>query len=444
MFINIFQTRLMSEIHAMSFFWFRRDLRLNDNTALWHALKNERNVALLFIFDTNIIDELPRDDARISFIYDCLEKINSKLIKKGSSLIVKSGKPLSVWKELTEMYQIDNVYINKDYEPYAIQRDSEIDAFLTLKGISLHSYKDQVVFEPDEILNNQGSPYSVFTPYKNKWLYELGKKKFLPYNNPNFGNLIKMKNTFPSLRTLGFSHTSQKVLEYDLSKLRDYAVGREYPARRATSLLGPHLRFGTVGIREILIKLSNTDLVFLGELIWREFFKQILFHYPEVVTNNFNRKYNEIAWRNNEKEFDAWCRGQTGYPLVDAGMRQLNTTGYMHNRVRMVTASFLCKHLLIDWRWGEAYFARKLLDYDLSSNNGNWQWAAGTGSDAAPYFRVFNPEAQMKKFDKAGTYVKKWVPEYGTSSYIAPIIDHSEARNRAISTYRYALHQHEH
>lgn len=429
----------MVKAHKISFFWFRRDLRLTDNPGLWTALKNESHVVPLFIFDTDITDELRKNDARISFIYNTLRQINAKFNERNSSLLIMKGKPLNVWKQLISTYKINSVYLNKDYEPYAIDRDLEIEKLLTSKGISLHAFKDQVIFEPEEVLNNQNKPYTVYTPYKNKWLSLFSQTKIVPSPSPNFNHLSTRQYTFPSLESLGFSGSSIMVHPFTLDQLDEYGELRDYPAKNATSFLGPHLRFGTIGIRELIIQIGDSSPVFLSELIWREFFKQILFHFPRVVTHNFYKKYDQVPWRNDKGEFSAWCKGQTGYPLVDAGMRQLNDTGYMHNRVRMVTASFLCKHLLIDWRWGEAYFAQKLLDYDLSSNNGNWQWAAGTGCDAAPYFRVFNPETQMQKFDKSKTYVKTWVPEYGTSAYAKPIVEHHMARLRAISTYRDAL-----
>jgi len=423
----------------ISLFWFRRDLRLEDNTALDHALRSGLPVQALFIFDRNILEELPPDDARVDFIYRNLQSIHQRLRKAGSSLLVRHGDPLAIWKKLTAEHAIESVYVNRDYEPYALERDKQVELLLRQKNIRFFSFKDQVIFEKDEVLKNDGTPYTVFTPYKNRWLQEFGATPPRPREDPDFRAFLKSGHTIPALSELGFRESRRKVKEYDLSVIDRYEETRDFPAADATSYLSPHLRFGTVGIRRVISRLDDTHGVFLSELIWREFFMQILFHFPRVVSQNFRARYNGIAWRNREDEFERWCRGVTGYPMVDAGMRQLEQTGYMHNRVRMVTASFLCKHLLIDWRWGESYFARKLLDYELSSNNGNWQWAAGTGCDAAPYFRIFNPEEQMKRFDPELEYVKKWLPEHGTSDAPVPMVDHRTARSRALETYRKAL-----
>jgi deoxyribodipyrimidine photo-lyase len=425
----------------INIFWFRRDLRLDDNTALIKALESGLPVLTVFIFDTNIIDELPPDDPRISFIHETLFLINDKLKKSGSSIFIRKGDPKKIWNELIVSHEINSVYINKDYEPYAIQRDNVIEALLWSKQIALKRFKDQVIFEEGEILKSDNKPYTIFTPYKRRWMKKLSDN--LPMNmlsqSPAKKNYQKYIHQFPSLEELGFSKSSVKVKPFDLSVIKEYDKYRDYPSADKTSYLGPHLRFGTVGIRKIVMDALDMNAVFLGELIWREFFMQILFNFPDVITGNFKPKYNNIEWKNNEEEFERWCNGETGYPLVDAGMRQLNTTGYMHNRVRMITAGFLCKHLLTDWRWGEAYFAQKLLDYELSSNNGNWQWAAGTGCDAAPYFRVFNPETQIQKFDRNKEYVRKWIEDYDNPVYPKPIVDHDFARKRAISAYKSAL-----
>jgi len=419
-------------------FWFRRDLRLEDNTALTIALNSELPLLPVFIFDTNITEELPEDDPRISFIYDTISSIKNELKKKGSSIIICKGDPIKIWKTFILTYDISSVYLNKDYEPYAIQRDRAVEDLLRENQIALLRFKDQVVFEENEILKSDNSPYTIFTPYKNKWLKkfsELRSDKTIPESRKK-QNYHKGEFNFPSLEDLGFRKSSIKVQPFDLSVIKDYERYRDIPSIDKTSYLGPHLRFGTVSIRKVVCQAQKENSVFLSELIWREFFMQILFNFPQVVTDNFKQKYNNIEWRNNEVEFESWCKGETGYPIVDAGMRQLNTTGYMHNRVRMITAGFLCKHLLIDWRWGEAYFAGKLLDYELSSNNGNWQWAAGTGCDAAPYFRVFNPEAQRKKFDQGNEYVRRWIENIENASYPRPITEHASARKRAISTYK--------
>lgn len=423
----------------ISVFWFRRDLRLEDNTAFHNALSSGLKVLPIFIFDEDILEELPKDDARLSFIHETLESINQTLIEKDSSLLCLKGKPEKVWKKLITQYDINQVYINKDYEPYAIGRDQQIKELLEKNGIELHAFKDQVVFEENEILKGDGTPYTIYTPYKNKWLLAFEEKYTQPIASSPLENLFAIKHDFPTIEQIGFVKSKIKVKEYSLSKLEEYPTARNLPAQDNTSYLSPHLRFGTVGVRQIIARLSKTDNVFLSELVWREFFMQILFHFPRVVERNFKPKYDGIQWRNNEQEFKIWCEGKTGYPMVDAGMRQLNATGYMHNRVRMVVASFLCKHLLIDWRWGEAYFAEKLLDYELSANNGNWQWSAGTGCDSAPYFRVFNPTEQVKKFDKQLEYIKKWIPELSTLEYPMPMVNHKTARERALETYKVGL-----
>lgn len=420
----------------ISVFWFRRDLRLEDNTALARALSSGFPVLPLFIFDTQIIDELPVDDARISFIYKQLQKIHRQLATRNSSLHVFKGEAQTIWKELLGRYEIQAVYANKDYEPYSLKRDRELGELLESRGIGLHLFKDQVIFEEGEILKNDGKPYTVFTPYKRKWLERFQGASSLTGAGEGGSGFLKGSFSFPPMETLGFTPSSMRVLSYDLSHLKEYTKMRDFPGPDATSHLSPHLRFGTVSIRQIIASLGPSDEVFLSELIWREFFMQILYHFPRVLDQNFKPKYNGLAWLNHADDFGRWCEGKTGYPLVDAGMRQLNATGYMHNRVRMVTAGFLCKHLLIDWRMGEAYFAGKLLDYELSSNNGNWQWAAGTGCDAAPYFRIFNPVEQLKKFDPELEYVRRWLPEYGSPDYPGPMIDHKFARERALESYR--------
>ena len=422
----------------VSVFWFRRDLRLEDNTALFHALESGFPVVCLFVFDNNILEELPGNDPRVSFIYEHLKRIHHKLVLKASSLLVKKGDPLRVWKEIISEFDIASVHINSDYEPYAIDRDLSVELFLRSHGIPMLAYKDQVIYEKNELLKKDGSPYTVFTPYKKKWLQTFMQQAVEPLNPSNSGTFFQQHKSFPSRSSLGLNASSVLVKPYDLSQVTQYEELRNFPALNATSFLSPHLRFGTVSIRRIVQSLLPQE-TFISELIWREFFMQILYHFPRVVNQNFKAKYNGIAWLNDEKEFENWCNGETGYPLVDAGMRQLNATGIMHNRVRMVTASFLCKHLLIDWRWGEAYFASKLLDYELSSNNGNWQWAAGTGCDAAPYFRIFNPFVQLKKFDKNLEYVHKWIPEYGSKKYTEPIIEHQFARARALKAYKQGL-----
>ncbi|CAL2104804.1 deoxyribodipyrimidine photo-lyase [Tenacibaculum sp. 190524A02b] len=422
----------------LSIFWFRRDLRLYDNTALFKALNSGNKVIPVFIFDENILDKLPKNDARVNFIYDCLQSIQEELQAYNTSILVKIGEPKEIWKSLLTEFSINKVFFNKDYEPYALQRDEDITSLLKERGIEVFSYKDQVIFEESEILKNDDTPYTVYTPYKKKWLLKFQKELHtkLNYDQRLFVNFYKYRCNYPSLKEIGFTKSAIKVKPYNLSLLSNYDETRDYPSKNTTSYLSPHLRFGTVSIRQMVAIALKTNAIFLSELIWREFFMQILYHFPQVVTQNFKKKYDALEWRNNEIEFEKWCNGETGYPLVDAGMRELNETGYMHNRVRMITASFLCKHLLIDWRWGEAYFARKLLDYELAANNGNWQWAASTGCDAVPYFRIFNPTEQLRKFDKNLFYTKKWVKNLEELSYPLPIVEHKYARERALQTFK--------
>ncbi|MFB9077067.1 cryptochrome/photolyase family protein [Flavobacterium procerum] len=419
-----------------NFFWFRRDLRLDDNFGLFNALQSDFPIIPLFIFDEDILDHLPKDDARVTFIFDSLQKINDELQKNGSSILIKKGKPLEVWKSLLEEYDIQQVFFNKDYEPAAIKRDLAVSELLKQNHTEILSFKDHVIFEEQEVVKQDGLPYTVYTPYKNKWLE---KYHFLGVEEhdtkPFLSKFAQNKFTFPELSEIGFERSSIKVQPHNLTQIANYKETRDFPALDSTSYLSPHLRFGTVSIRKLVNWANRKNQTFLSELIWREFFIQILFSFPKVVNHNFKSNYDGINWRNNEEDFKRWCTGTTGYPMVDAGMRQLNETGYMHNRVRMVTASFLCKHLLISWQWGEAYFAEKLLDFELASNVGNWQWAAGTGCDAAPYFRVFNPEIQQKKFDEKGEYIRRWIPEFDFG-YNEPMVDHAFARDRAISVYK--------
>ena len=426
----------------INIFWFRRDLRLNDNTALHESLK-KNNVKPIFIFDTDIINKLEKDDARLSFIHSLLFSINKDLNTHNSSVFCYHGKPEVIWKELISNYEIDTVFWNRDYEPYSIKRDNTIKQLLISNNIEVKTFKDQVIFEEFDVLKKDNNPYTVYTPYKNKWLStfeEINNKDDIKINKQiNFNSFYKKSNPFPSLNELGFIQSDIKVKPFNFKYLSDYESFRDYPHKDFTSYLSPHLRFGSISVRECVNFALKTNSVFLSELIWREFFMQILFHFPHVVDTSFKLKYDKIRWRNDPKEFEAWCNGKTGYPLVDAGMRQLNKTGYMHNRVRMVTASFLVKHLLIDWRWGERYFAKKLLDFELSSNNGNWQWAAGTGCDSAPYFRIFNPIEQLKKFDSNLVYTKKWINDLGKQTYPSEIVDHRFARERCLSTYKDAL-----
>ncbi len=423
----------------VSFFWFRRDLRVEDNVGLFQALSRETPVIPLFIFDRTILEELPKADPRVQFIHTQLAEIHAIFESHNSGLLIEHGQPLEIWEKLIATYDVDAIYTNRDYEPYALKRDASVAALCANHAIEFLTFKDQVLFEKDDILKPDGNPYTVYTPFKNKWLERLRTEGIPESVSPNFSRLYLNNFAFPRLDAIGFSPSAIRIPPFQLDHLTNYDQVRDFPAINGTSGLSTHLRFGTVSVREIIRKALKINAVFLSELIWREFFMQILFHFPDVVNNNFRSKYDLIEWRNNTTEFQAWCDGNTGYPMVDAGMRELNATGLMHNRVRMVTASFLCKHLLIDWRWGEAYFAEKLLDYDLAANNGNWQWAAGTGCDAAPYFRVFNPSEQLKKFDPKMEYIRKWVPEIDGFGYPEPIVDHKFARERALKSYKIGI-----
>jgi deoxyribodipyrimidine photo-lyase len=428
----------------INIFWFRRDLRLDDNCGLFHALQSDKKILPIFIFDKDILHKLPKDDARVTFLHQELENINNQLLKVNSELSVFHGKPLEILEKLSEQYTIETIFTNRDYEPYAIQRDLEIKEFLTSKEIHFETYKDQVIFERNEIVKKDGTAYKVYTPFSKKWIeaFKFKGLQFFP-SEENLENFIKSKNhPLLTLEEIGFIKSSIKVESYTVStKLIDnYEETRNFPAKDSTSKLGTHLRFGTVSIRKMVDKASKSNnITFLKELIWREFFMQILWHFPHTAKDSFKPQYDRIIWRNNEEEFKAWCKGETGYPLVDAGMRELNQTGFMHNRVRMLVGSFLCKHLLIDWRWGEAYFGEKLHDYEQSSNIGNWQWVAGTGVDAAPYFRIFNPTTQILKFDKDLNYIKKWVPDFQELTYSTPIVEHKFARERCLNVYKEAI-----
>lgn len=424
----------------INIFWYRRDLRLDDNRGFFYALEDELPTLPLFIFDKNILKKLNKDDARVGFIHESLKEIKKELRANGSDLLVKFDSPTNAWKEILKEYEVGKVFVNEDYEPYAFQRDQEITELLLSYGVEVFFYKDQCIFSKNDILKNDGNPYTVYTPYKNKWLENLRPSDLSSFNTKkHFKGLAKIKtDPLISLSDLGFEKSNIKIPSSKIvrSKIENYDKTRDIPIKDGTSLLGIHLRFGTISVRKCAQVAFELNQVWLSELIWREFFMQILFHFPHVNQGPFRDKYKKIKWRNDKGEFKKWCEGKTGYPLVDAGMRELNQTGHMHNRVRMLVASFLVKHLLIDWRWGESYFASKLLDFDLASNNGNWQWVAGTGCDAAPYFRVFNPETQQKKFDPDFKYIKKWVPEFGTDSYPNRMVDHQMAYQRAISVYK--------
>ncbi|MBA4155128.1 deoxyribodipyrimidine photo-lyase [Flavobacterium sp.] len=427
----------------MNIFWFRRDLRLEDNVGLFHALNSTEEVLPVFIFDESILDELPKDDARVTFIHELLSKIQEQLALQGKSLAVFHGKPVAVFKQLIGEHSISTVYTNHDYEPYARKRDKEINQLLKEHSIDFKTSKDHVIFEKSDVVKDDGLPYVVYTPYSKKWKEKFKTIALLNYNSEErISTIATHSYPFLSLSEIGFQKSGIEVSPYTVSEnlISNYEATRNFPALSGTSMLGAYLRFGAVSIRKMVAKaIASKNEIFWNELIWREFFMQILWHFPHTIHKSFKEKYDAIEWNNNETEFQKWCEGKTGYPMVDAGMRELNATGHMHNRVRMVVASFLCKHLLIDWRWGETYFAQKLFDYEQASNVGNWQWAAGSGVDAAPYFRIFNPAEQIKKFDKDLKYIKKWIPEVETSAYSLPIVDHKEARERCLRVYKEAV-----
>ena len=429
---------------VVSIFWFRRDLRLEDNVGLQLALKSAFPVLPVFIFDRNILDKLSTADRRASFIYDTIEKLKAQLETLGCSLYTIYKTPIEAFRILCAEFDVREVFTNHDYEPYAKERDGAIAELLNVNHIPFTTCKDQVIFEKDEIVKGDGKPYTVFTPYSIKWKQKFYSQKLNEYEPVDISPLLLKVAPFPlpTLEAMGFTKASSLIPPPTLDEklIANYDQTRDIPSLNGTSKLGVHLRFGTISIRKAVQMASNLNGTWLNELIWREFFMMILFHYPHVVSSCFKSKYERIPWRNNEEEFERWCKGETGYPIVDAGMRELNTTGFMHNRVRMVVAGFLTKHLLIDWRWGEAYFAERLMDYELASNNGNWQWAAGCGCDAAPYFRIFNPHAQTTKFDPKGIYIRKWIDDFD-NYHIPLIIEHDVARKRALAVFSKALNE---
>lgn len=427
----------------MKIFWFRRDLRLQDNAALFAALQAGETLPI-FIFDKDILDDLKdKEDKRVSFIHEQVQWLKEQLEEMSSTLRVFHGRPVDIFKLLMEEYEIDGVYAGADYEPYAIKRDEEVAEKLSEQDIKLELVKDHVIFEYDEVLKQDGTPYIIYTPYMRAWKKRLQAMQVEHYPSEAFTHQFKSHAPvpMPSIEDIGFHRVDHGVdeprLEPDL--LARYQKDRDYPQVDATSHIGPHLRFGTISTRAAVNIAMDSSEIWLNQLIWREFFIQILANFPHTATRSFREKYDAIAWHNDKNEFRLWCEGKTGFPMVDAGMRQLLATGYMHNRVRMVTANFLTKLLLIDWRWGEAWFAEKLLDYEMANNVGGWQWSAGSGCDAAPYFRIFNPDTQIKKFDPELEYIKAWIPEFDTPDYPEPIIDYREARQRALAVYKTAL-----
>jgi len=431
-------------MQEINIFWFRRDLRLEDNAGLFHALNEKLPVLPIFIFDEDILSKLPKNDSRVNFLHDTISALNNQLKHHGSGIAVFHGQPLDIFIKLIQQYHINTVFTNRDYEPYATERDTAVSEFLNSKNIAFKTFKDQVIFEKNEVVKNDGEPYVVYTPYSRKWFEVFKSEDLKPFKSEDLlDNCLKSEGLpFLRLSDIGFEPSLIKVANYqvDNSLIDDYEATRNFPAKDDTSRVGPHLRFGTVSVRTLIEKASKRqNHTYLKELIWREFFMQILWHFPHTATKSFKPQYDRIEWRNNEEEFKKWCDGNTGYPLVDAGMRQLNQTGFMHNRVRMLVGSFLCKHLLIDWRWGEAYFAEKLHDYEMASNVGNWQWVAGCGVDAAPYFRIFNPTTQIDKFDKDHKYINKWVNNLNSLDYPSPIVDHKMARERCLKVYKAAV-----
>ncbi len=460
--------------------WIRRDLRLSDHRALYEACRASQRVSVVFVFDETILKKLrDRDDRRVSFIHQCLEEIDKKLRDKGSALIQVKGDPCVEIPELVGKLGVDAVFCNRDYEPTAKERDELVGDRLKGMGVSFQSFKDQVVFERLEITTQAGHPFRVFTPYKNAWLKKVTDEDYREYR-PNLKKLSPLKNIKNfikrfDLQSIGFEEASLwvepgeqeggKRFRRFLKCMERYDDSRDFPAMEGTSGLSVHLRFGTVSIRKLVRVAMEQDSkgakVWLSELIWREFYQMILDRYPRVVDQTFIPKFNQIKWPGGDRYFKAWCMGETGYPLVDAAMRQFNTTGWMHNRLRMVVASFLVKDLLVDWRKGEAYFARHLLDFDLAANNGGWQWCASTGCDAQPWFRIFNPVTQSQRFDPEGKFIRANVPELASYSnkdihfpskasketqlragcligkdYPEPLVDHSTQRLKALELYK--------
>lgn len=430
-------------------FWHRRDLRISDNAGLFKALKHGGKVQPVFIFDTQILSELPKNDQRILFIHQRIKELSASYKKLGACLWVFHGNPTRLIPDLVKEHTIQTVFCNRDYEPNAIKRDQIIYEELQKLNCNFSGSKDQVIFEKNEVVKPDGKPYHVFTPYMKRWKEKVNDFYLSSYPVEKYvANLNKGEEIpVPGIAELGFSEKQTQGFPTDeipAQIIQNYHETRDTPSIEGTSRLSIHLRFGTLSIRELIRKaITLNNEKFLNELIWRDFYQMILYWYPESVDHSFKPEYDHIEWEFDETQFQAWCNGLTGYPLVDAGMRELNETGHMHNRVRMVVASFLCKHLLHDWRLGERYFAEKLLDFELASNVGGWQWAAGSGVDAAPYFRIFNPTSQQERFDPEFKYIKKWVPEFNTPAYPKPIVEHKWARERVLERYKKALNSKE-
>ncbi|RFC55722.1 cryptochrome/photolyase family protein [Brumimicrobium aurantiacum] len=428
----------------MTIFWHRRDLRLEDNAGLFAALRKEDNVQPIFIFDKNILEDLNKNDQRVLFIHQYIQKLKDEYQNHGADLWVFYGTPIEVFQKLIKDCTMEKVYTNRDYEPYAKSRDEQIQKLLSNNGIQLKTLKDHVIMEGNEVLKSDDTPYRVFTPYMRQWKKEVTAFHLKSYPVKKYlDNLHQSEEptALISLQAMGFSEEQTQdfpPIQASDSIIKDYEKTRDIPSIKGTTRMSVHLRFGTISIRELMRQAQKNEKYY-NELIWRDFYQMILYHFPKTVDQSFKPQYDDIPWENKESYFKAWCEGKTGYPIVDAGMRELNNTGFMHNRVRMIVASFLTKHLMTDWRLGEAYFAEKLLDYEMASNVGGWQWAASSGVDAQPYFRVFNPTSQQEKFDSEFKYIKKWVPEYGTDKYPEPIVEHKKAREHAIAVFKEAL-----
>lgn len=433
----------MKATQPICFFWFRRDLRIHDNHGLFQALKSSKNVVPVFIFDTQILQKLNhKTDKRIQYIYNALKNLKTQFNAAGSDILVEYGSPTDVWNKLLKENPGADIYTNEDYEPYALERDKIVQHLTSENGGNFYSFKDQVIMRPGDVLKDDGTPYTVYTPFSKKWKLHFRPEMLQQYpSEKHLNNLYPFKATMHKMEEIGFEEIEldENIGLPNPAIIQKYGDTRDFPSIKGTSRMSVHLRFGTISVRELMNHTWKLNEKYINELIWREFYMHILFFFPHVASRSFKPQYDRIEWRNNATEFEAWCKGQTGYPIVDAGMRELNATGFMHNRVRMIVASFLTKHLLIDWRWGEAYFAEKLMDFELASNNGGWQWAAGSGVDAAPYFRVFNPALQTAKFDPQFLYIKKWVPEIMQMSYTKPIVQHEFARKRCLEVYKAAL-----
>lgn len=425
-------------MEKINVFWFRRDLRINDNHALFNALKSGLKVVPIFIFDKDILKEFPNtNDRRLNFIYKELKNINNKLLEFNSSILIFNSTVKSSFENLLQKFNVNAVFYNKDYEPYATKRDSEIELYLKERGIEFKGYKDHVIFETNEIVKPDKTPYTVFTPYSKKWKLLLETEMLKTFESEELiKNFLTFEGRFPTLKELGYNELDYIFPKSNFNKnvIRSYETQRNFPHLDGGSKLGVHLRFGTISIRTAVNNALKFSDCWLNELIWREFFIQLMWHFPKNEHFCFKQKYNYFEWLNDEAKFDKWCKAETGFQIVDAGIRELIQTGYMHNRVRMITANFLTKLLQIDWRWGERFFAEHLLDYELAINNGNWQWAAGTGADAAPYFRIFNPLEQIKKFDSNNIYIDKWLPKEKYKQ-IKPIVDYKVARSQYLERF---------